>query len=192
MPCCVVFDFFVWLFFDICFVCTDFVWRTYNLRQSLDETDRSAHSGGSGSVMKPITSSNLFPRWSPEVPKTDNFMWPVPKTDNFKNIIGVRDLPLRDMISLGAWRMGLGCSGEILPSSSPSSPSSSPTRIWEMATSRVLLRDRSFRSARIDPSRRAIAEGYIHVKKIHIKNQISKKIGKKSETAKNRQSIQIS
>ena len=39
--------------------------------------------------------------------------------------IGVRDLPLRDMISLDAWRMGLGCSGEILPSSPPSS---SPTR----------------------------------------------------------------
>ena len=33
-------------------------------------------------------------------------------------------LPLRDMLSLGAWRMGLGCSGKILPSSSP--PSSSP------------------------------------------------------------------
>ena len=42
--------------------------------------------------------------------------------------IGVRDLPLRDMISLGAWRMGLGCSGKILPSPSPSS---SPTRVWE-------------------------------------------------------------
>ena len=26
--------------------------------------------------------------------------------------VGVRDLPLRDMISLGAWRMGLGCSGK--------------------------------------------------------------------------------
>ena len=49
------------------------------------------------------------------------------------HIIGVRDLPLRDMISLGAWRMGLGCSGKILPSpsSSPSLLSSSPTRIWE-------------------------------------------------------------
>ena len=33
------------------------------------------------------------------------------------------DLPLRDMISLGAWRMGLGCSGEILPS--PSTPPTS-------------------------------------------------------------------
>ena len=42
--------------------------------------------------------------------------------------IGVRDLPLRDMISLGAWRTGLGCSGKILPLSSPSF---SPTRIWE-------------------------------------------------------------
>ena len=41
-------------------------------------------------------------------------------------IIGVRDLPLRDMISLGAWRMGLGCSGEIPPSSSPSPSSSAP------------------------------------------------------------------
>ena len=26
--------------------------------------------------------------------------------------IGVRDFPLRDMISLGAWRMGLGCSAK--------------------------------------------------------------------------------
>ena len=44
--------------------------------------------------------------------------------------IGVRDLPLRNMISLGAWRMGLGCSGKILPSSpSPSPPSL--TRVWE-------------------------------------------------------------
>ena len=33
-------------------------------------------------------------------------------------------LPLRDMLSLGAWRMGLGCSGKILPSSSPLSPAS--------------------------------------------------------------------
>ena len=47
-----------------------------------------------------------------------------------KQHIGVRDLPLRDMISLGAWRMGLGCSGKILPSPSPSPPSSSPTRGW--------------------------------------------------------------
>ena len=31
-------------------------------------------------------------------------------------------LPLRDMLFLGAWRMGLGGSGKILPSSSPSSP----------------------------------------------------------------------
>ena len=33
-------------------------------------------------------------------------------------------LSLRDMLSLGAWRMGLGCSGKILPSppSSPPSP----------------------------------------------------------------------
>ena len=35
-------------------------------------------------------------------------------------------LPLRDMLSLGAWRMGLGCSGKIIPPSPPSSPSSSP------------------------------------------------------------------
>ena len=27
--------------------------------------------------------SQMVPRWSPEVPKTDNFLWPVPKTDNF-------------------------------------------------------------------------------------------------------------
>ena len=31
-------------------------------------------------------------------------------------------LSLRDMLSLGAWRMGLGCSGKILPSSPSSSP----------------------------------------------------------------------
>ena len=30
-------------------------------------------------------------------------------------------LSLRDMLSLGAWRMGLGCPGKILPSSPPSS-----------------------------------------------------------------------
>ena len=34
-------------------------------------------------------------------------------------------MPLRDMLSLGAWRMGLGCSGKILPSPQPSSPSPS-------------------------------------------------------------------
>ena len=72
------------LFFDNCFFFMDSFWRTYNLRQSLDETDRSAHSGRYGFVMKPITSSNLFsrwsrdgprgPRWSPEVPKTDNLL----------------------------------------------------------------------------------------------------------------------
>ena len=83
--------------------------------------------------------------------------------------IGVRELPLRDMISLGAWRMGLGCSGKILPSSPPS-----PTRIWKMGTSRVSLRNRSFRSARIDPSRRAIAEGYIYVKTKNIKKESNK------------------
>ena len=37
-------------------------------------------------------------------------------------------LPLRDMSSLGAWRMGLGCSGKILPPS-PSSPSPSPSTL---------------------------------------------------------------
>ena len=47
-------------------------------------------------------------------------------------MIGVRDLPLRDMISLGAWRMGLGCSGKMFPSS-PSPPS--PTRVWEAGIS---------------------------------------------------------
>ena len=41
-----------------------------------------------------------------------------------KILIGVRHLPLRDMISLGAWRMGLGCSGKILPS--PPSPTRLP------------------------------------------------------------------
>ena len=39
----------------------------------------------------------------------------------------MRDLPLRDMLSLGAWRMGLGCSGKILPPPSPSPPSPSPS-----------------------------------------------------------------
>ena len=38
--------------------------------------------------------------------------------------------------------------------------------IWKIATSRVLLRNRRFRSARIDPSCRAVAEGYIYVKQI--------------------------
>ena len=37
-------------------------------------------------------------------------------------LIGVRDLPLRDMLSLGAWRMGLGCSGNVVPPSSSASP----------------------------------------------------------------------
>ena len=27
--------------------------------------------------------SQMVPRWSPDVPKTDNFLRPVPKTDNF-------------------------------------------------------------------------------------------------------------
>ena len=33
--------------------------------------------------------------------------------------IGVRDLPLQDMLSLGAWGMGIGCSGAFLPSPLP-------------------------------------------------------------------------
>ena len=74
--------------------------------------------------------------------------------------IRVRNLPLRDMISLGAWKMGHGCSGKICPSSSPS-----PTRMWKMDSSRVSLRNRRFRSARIDPSRRAVAKGYMYVNK---------------------------
>ena len=36
-------------------------------------------------------------------------------------------LSLRDMLSLGTWKMGLGCSGKILPPS-PSPPPSSPAR----------------------------------------------------------------
>ena len=44
----------------------------------------------------------------------------------------------------------------------------------EMGSSRVLLRNRRFRSARIDPSRRAVAEGYMYIKKHRKKNQISK------------------
>ena len=70
-------------------------------------------------------------------------------------LVGVRDLPLRDMISLGAWRMGLGCPGKILPSPPPSSPPPSPpslTRIWDMGSYRFSLRLQRFRSARIDPS----------------------------------------
>ena len=86
-------------------------------------------------------------------------------------------MPLRDMISLGAWRMGLGCSGKILPSPPssppPSSPPPSPTRIWKTDSSRGLLRNRSFRSARIDPSRRAVAEGYMYVKQNPYKNQVN-------------------
>ena len=85
--------------------------------------------------------------------------------------------------------MGLGCSGEILLSPSPSPPS--PTWIWEMGSSRVSLRNRSFRSARIDPSRRAIAEGYMYVIKNHIKKPNIKKELKKSKTAENRHSIKI-
>ena len=53
--------------------------------------------------------------------------------------IGVRDLPLRDMKSLGAWRMGLGCSGKILPSSPPPPPS--PTRVWKNFSSFVTESD---------------------------------------------------
>ena len=37
-------------------------------------------------------------------------------------------LSLRDMLSLGAWRMGLGCSGKIIPPSSSPPSSSSPNR----------------------------------------------------------------
>ena len=48
-------------------------------------------------------------------------------SNTLPTFIAVRVLPLRDMISLGAWRMGLGCSGEILPSPS-SPPPSSPTQ----------------------------------------------------------------
>ena len=44
------------------------------------------------------------------------------------SVIGVRDLLLQDMISMGASMMGLGCSGKILPSPSPSSL---PTRVRE-------------------------------------------------------------
>ena len=68
-----------------------------------------------GSVGPSPTYSGLF--WTYFGPKS-------PKNLYINILIGVRDLPLRDMLSLGAWRMGLGCSGEILPSSpSPSSPS---------------------------------------------------------------------
>ena len=54
--------------------------------------------------------------------------------------IGVRDLPLRDMISLGAWRMGLGCPGKTLPSSPPP-PSPPPTRVWKNFSSFITESD---------------------------------------------------
>ena len=78
----------------------------------------------------------------------------------------------------GSWRMGLGCSGKILPSPPSPSPSSSPTRIWEMGSYRFLLRNRRFRSARIDASRLPSAEGYTKnifkkcLKKTHIKKEL--------------------
>ena len=103
--------------------------------------------------------------------------------------IGVKDLPLRDMISLGAWRTGLGCSGKILPSS-PSPSSSSPTRIWEMGNYQSSLRLRRFRNARIDPSRLPSAEGYTkNIKFPYEKVKYQKRVEKRSQTAKNRHSI---
>ena len=54
-----VFDYF------FCIFVVRFVFRILYLRRhSLDETDRSAHPGSAGVVMKSITSSNGFPRWA--------------------------------------------------------------------------------------------------------------------------------
>ena len=42
---------------------------SYSVRRySLDETDRSAHPGSAEVVVKPITSSNEFPRWAQSGP----------------------------------------------------------------------------------------------------------------------------
>ena len=88
------------------------------------------------------------------------------------------------MWSLGAWRIGLGCSGKILPLPSPPSPSPpSPTRIWEMGSSRVLLRNRRFRSARIDPSRLPVAEAYTKKIKFRKKNKYQKTVNKNQKRA---------
>ena len=68
-------------------------------------------------------------------------LWTAPlgdRSDCIENI-GVRDLPLRDMISLGAWRMGLGCPGKILPPPSPPPPS--PTRVWKNFSSFITESD---------------------------------------------------
>ena len=62
----------------------------------------------------------------------------------------------------------------------------------KMTTSRVLLRNWSFRSAQIDPSRRAVAEGLCYViKKSYKKFKYPKRVGKRLKTAKNRHSIKI-
>ena len=63
--------------------------------------------------------------------------------------------------------------------------------IWEIDSMKlsVSLRIRTFRSARIDPSRRAIAEGYMYVKKIVKKKTISERVGKRSKTTKHRHSL---
>ena len=54
-----------------------------------------------------------------------------------------------------------------------------------MGSSRVSLRNRRFRSARIDPSRRAIAEGYIYVSKIrNKKSNIKKELAKDQKRLK--------
>merc|ERR1711903_194129 len=81
--------------------------------------------------------------------------------------------------------MGLGCSGKILPSPS----SSSPTRIWKMDSSRVSLRNRRFRSARIDPSRLPSTDGFRDTescrrKKSNLKEQSKKKKKKKKKKRK--------
>ena len=52
---------------------------------------------------------------------------PIMDQNRLANNYRSEGLPLRDMLSLGAWRMGLGCSGKILPPPPPLSSSSSPS-----------------------------------------------------------------
>ena len=59
--------------------------------------------------------------------------------------------------------------------------------IWDMDSMKlsISLRNWTFRSARIDPSRRAIAEGYIYVRQNPYKQiKYPKRVGKTSKTAK--------
>ena len=89
MPVLAVFDFRSTLFGYLIFSYDNFPYPG-SRRYSEDETDRSAHSGSAGVVMKPITSSSPFPRWSPDGPQNSYCPQMVPrgpqmvsKTDNF-------------------------------------------------------------------------------------------------------------